>query len=79
MFSRSMFGLENCRLARMSSGLYCLIRDLGPVKGGKGLRHHEVLIAFSLQASLKRIRQGHFSMRRFKPGPRLAARESLGK
>jgi hypothetical protein len=28
------------RWARMSSGQYCLIRDLGLVKGGKGLRHH---------------------------------------
>ena len=28
----------------MSSGHYCLIRDLGTVKGGKGLRHHEVAL-----------------------------------
>jgi hypothetical protein len=35
------------RLARMSSGQYCLIRDLGPVKGGKGLRHHEVVLCLS--------------------------------
>jgi hypothetical protein len=28
----------------MSSGHYCLIRDLGLVKGGKGLRHHEVAL-----------------------------------
>jgi hypothetical protein len=27
----------------MSSGELALIRDLGPVKGGKGLRHHERL------------------------------------
>jgi hypothetical protein len=39
----------------MSSGRYCLIRDLGLVKGGKGLRHHDVLIAFSVRAMLKRI------------------------
>jgi hypothetical protein len=32
---------KDCRLARMSSGHYRLIRDLGTVKGGKGLRHHE--------------------------------------
>ena len=31
----------------MSSGHYCVIRDLGLVKGGKGLRHHEVLLDLS--------------------------------
>ena len=35
---------RNARLARMSSGHYCVIRDLGLVKGGKGLRHHEVVL-----------------------------------
>jgi len=79
MHARIMFGFRNCRLARMSSGRYCLIRDLGLVKGGKGLRHHEVLIAFSLQAALKRIRHGHFSLGRFQPEPELRAREILGK
>ena len=34
----------------MSSGTYCIIRDLGLVKGGKGMRHHEVLMTFSLGA-----------------------------
>ena len=34
----------------MSSGTYCVIRDLGLVKGGKGMRHHEVLITFSFRA-----------------------------
>ena len=61
----------------MSSGRYCLIRDLGLVKGGKGLRHHEVLIAFSVQAALKRIREGDL-LKRFQPAPRLRAREILG-
>jgi hypothetical protein len=31
------------RIVRMSSGELALIRDLGLVKGGKGLRHHERL------------------------------------
>jgi hypothetical protein len=31
----------------MSDGHYCLVRDLGPVKGGKGLKHHEVVVDFS--------------------------------
>ena len=34
----------------MSSGTYCVIRDLGLVKGGKGMRHHEVLMTFSMRA-----------------------------
>jgi len=53
-----MFGwFKGCRLARMSSGRYCLVRDLGLVKGGKGMRHHEVVIAFSLRELLRRLRQ----------------------
>jgi len=38
---------RNTRLAKMSSGHYCVIRDLGLVKGGKGLRHHEVVLDLS--------------------------------
>ena len=79
MHASDMFGWKNCRLARMSSGHYCLIRDLGLVKGGKGLRHHEVLIAFSVRAALQRVRRGEFSLRRFNPAPSLRAREILGK
>jgi hypothetical protein len=45
----------------MSSGRYCLIRDLGLVKGGKGLKHHEVLIAFTLRDLSKRVRQIDFA------------------
>jgi hypothetical protein len=36
----------------MSSGHYCLIRDLGLVKGGKGLRHHEVVLYLSARGVL---------------------------
>ena len=32
------------RLARMSDGSYCIIRDLGLVKGGKGLKCHRTLL-----------------------------------
>jgi hypothetical protein len=53
-----MFGwFKGCRMARMSSGRYCLVRDLGPVKGGKGMRHHEVVMAFSLRELIKQLRQ----------------------
>jgi len=44
----------------MSSGQHCLIRDLGLVKGGKGLRHHEVVLVLSLRGlagfAMSRIR-----------------------
>jgi hypothetical protein len=46
---------KNSRWARMSSGHYCLIRDLGLVKGGKGLRHHEVLLDLSWRGLLKLV------------------------
>jgi hypothetical protein len=46
---------RNCQLARMSSGHYCVIRDLGLVKGGKGLRHHEVVLDLSWRGLLKLI------------------------
>jgi hypothetical protein len=49
MLSRVKTYLEGSRLVRMSSGTYCLVRDLGPVKGGKGLKHHETLVTFSLK------------------------------
>ena len=31
----------------MSDGHYCVVRDLGLVKGGKGMKHHEVIVDFS--------------------------------
>lgn len=46
----------------MSSGQHCLIRDLGLVKGGKGLRHHEVVLELSWRGlfrfAMSRIRSG---------------------
>jgi len=47
---------KSLRIARMSSGTYCIIRDLGPVKGGKGMKHHEVLVTFSFKALWASIR-----------------------
>jgi len=46
---------RNCRLARMSNGEYCLIRDQGLVKGGRGLKHHETLIVFSIRGIATKI------------------------
>ncbi len=49
---------ENTRLARMSDGHYCLVRDLGLVKGGKGMRYHEVVIDFSFRDMKVLAKQG---------------------
>ncbi|MDO8981833.1 MAG: hypothetical protein Q7V17_21660 [Afipia sp.] len=41
---------ENVRLVRMADGkTYKLIRDLGLVKGGKGLRCHEAIMTFQFK------------------------------
>jgi hypothetical protein len=52
MFSRVRNQFRGSRLARMSSGDYCFIRDLGLVKGGKGLRHHEVVLNLSWKGAI---------------------------
>jgi hypothetical protein len=54
MHAPGMRHFKNCHLARMSDGHFCIIRDLGPVKGGKGLKHHEVVVDFHL-ASVRRV------------------------
>ena len=51
MLSRVRNHFQGAKFARMSSGPYCVIRDLGLVQGGKGMRHHEVLFTFSLKAA----------------------------
>ena len=51
MLSRVRNHFQGAKFARMSSGTYCIIRDLGLVKGVKGMRHHEVLVTFSLKAA----------------------------
>ena len=53
MHARWMGRFAQTRWARMSSGQYCLIRDLGLVKGGKGLRHHEVVLTLSWRGILR--------------------------
>ena len=48
---------KGCRLARMSDGHYRFLRDLGPVKGGKGMKHHEVVIDFSRRGMVELLRR----------------------
>ena len=55
MLSRVRNHFRGAKFARMSSGTYCVIRDLGLVKGGKGMRHHEVLVTFSFRAAWRAI------------------------
>ena len=39
---------KGAKLIRMSNGDYCIVRDLGLVPGGKGMRHHENLLRLTL-------------------------------
>ncbi len=39
----------------MSDGHFCIIRDLGPVKGGRGLKHHEVVVDFTWRALVRYV------------------------
>ena len=48
---------KDCRLARMSDGHYCLLRNLGPVKGGNGMKHHEVVIDFSRRGMVNLLKR----------------------
>jgi hypothetical protein len=41
----------------MSDGHYCIVRDLGLVKGGKGMKHHEVVVDFNRRGMVALIRQ----------------------
>jgi hypothetical protein len=56
-----MTSVAHRKIVRMSNGRYCLIRDLGLVKGGKGLRHHELLLELSWrglwQFAVAKVRQ----------------------
>jgi hypothetical protein len=58
MFSRVRNYFQDSKLARMSSGHYCMIRDLGLVKGGKGLKHHEVVLELTFRGLIRFLREG---------------------
>jgi hypothetical protein len=46
---------KDAEIAQMSNGTYCVIRDLGLVKGGKGLRHHENLLTLSVEGVVSKL------------------------
>ncbi len=56
MISRVRSYFKEAELARMSDGTLCLVRDLGLVKGGKGMKHHETLMTFSVRGVLAGVR-----------------------
>jgi hypothetical protein len=78
---RAMWRFANIRVARMSSGQRCLIRDLGLVKGGKGLRHHELVLEVSgrglVRFAATRIRSALHHINR-KPPEQLGIRDGAG-
>ena len=69
---------KNSRLARMSDGHYCLVRDLGLVKGGKGLRCHEVVVDFSLRGMKMLAKQGVTALAA-RAAPKLERRAGVSK
>ena len=54
-------------MARMSDGHYCFMRDLGPVKGGKGMKHHEVIIDFNRRGVVTFVRSMFAKVRSLRP------------
>jgi hypothetical protein len=69
----------------MSDGHYCVVRDLGPVKGGKGMKHHEVIVDFNRRGMAKLFRRGLAHMMaslrsdaRLEERPQLEAKQSPG-
>jgi hypothetical protein len=50
----------------MSDGHYCIVRDLGLVKGGKGMKHHEVVVDFNRRGMVALVKQSF--IRLFKRG-----------
>jgi hypothetical protein len=56
---------KGSRLAKMSDGSYCIIRELGLVPGGKGMKYYENLLRLSAKGVTSKIVEliGHFAKR----------------
>jgi hypothetical protein len=78
MISRVRSYFKEAELARMSDGTLCLVRDLGLVKGGKGMKHHETLMTFSVRGLLAGIRLSRSRTERCELEPDLRANASSG-
>jgi hypothetical protein len=61
MISRVRRYFKDAEFARMSDGTLCLVRDLGLVKGGKGMKHHETLMMLSVRGLLTGLRPARSS------------------
>jgi len=58
----------------MSDGHYCFVRDLGLVKGGKGMKHHEVVVDFNRRGIIKFLGRLFARSRGPRPSRRLEVR-----
>jgi hypothetical protein len=59
----------------MSDGHYCVIRDLGPVKGGKGMKHHEAIMDLNLRGLVELARRWLVNMSDRTDMPQLIVRD----
>lgn len=78
MISRVRSYFKESKLARMSDGTLCLVRDLGLVKGGKGMKHHETLMTFSVRGLLSGLRPSRSNTDWSALEPELSANSSRG-
>lgn len=78
MISRVRSYFKEAELARMSDGTLCLVRDLGLVKGGKGMKHHETLMTFSVRGLVAGFRLSRSGTGRSALEPELRANVSSG-
>jgi hypothetical protein len=78
MISRVRSYFKEAKLARMSDGTLCLVRDLGLVKGGKGMKHHETLVTLSVRGLISGLRPSRLSATWSALEPELRANSSRG-
>jgi hypothetical protein len=56
----------------MSDGHFCFVRDLGLVKGGKGMKHHEVIVDFNRRGIVELFKRAFARPRKAEPSVRVA-------
>ena len=66
----------------MSDGHFCFVRDLGLVKGGKGMKHHEVIVDFNRRGMVELFKRAFARLQKIglprQRGYRPRVRESAG-